>query len=440
MINQILTLKIFLLSFYCFSCTKKNSLVTPPQQQPPVVLPTATIDANNTKHQIIFKGGDMERCDNAVQNSANKTEIIKWAFGDIPFNAFYSGTVQSMKDIKAVNKTIKCMASMGCDYEGFNQVDTNNLPVWIYNRQTKILNLPKYGKFLANYLEYMKLQGVPIDYLSTAKEWTSVVKPDSVVKLINILKTELFEKGVAMPLIMDPASWSITSGIDYVNRLKQLGETGQVFAFCTHNYNTSETKNYKNFFNAVAATGKLAFHDETNTGGGRFTPSGINPPITSLLSAYKKRVEMYESGCAGEIFFELWSRGVNAESRSIYFANNGTGERRRAYYLMKDFATGAVNSNYIPLAFTNSTGITGMAFKKNKQLFVWLINSSKSNITSFKISVGNATMSGTVPKTNWREATQDAGEQSSISASTNGKELVTELIAESIAFLKITIQ
>lgn len=453
---------IVLFSFCSISCRKKSngSIGSTTVPVTPAVFPSASINLLNTKQQILFMGGDMERSANAVQRTLNKTEIIRWGFGDIPFNicrmqydknqelvegvknfAFYDGTVQSMKDIKQVNPSIRFLATMRSDYDGFNQGDSNNLPTWIYNRQTKNLNVHKYGKFLADYIEYMHEQGVPLDYLSTAKEWTSVIKPDSAVKLINILKAELQARSVAMPMIIDPASWSITTGIDYVNRIRQLGASEQVFAFCTHNYNPSETKTYRNYFDAVTPTGKPAFHDETSAGGGgRFTPAGINPPIKSLLDAYKERIEMYDAGFEGEIFFEIWSRGVNAESRSIYFPNNGSGERRRAYYVMKDFATGAVNAKYIPLVFTNSTGITGMSFIKNNQLFVWLINSSATALTGFKIMVGNATISGAVPKTIWNESMADAGEQSLEKPSANGKELTTELKAESITVLKITVQ
>lgn len=453
---------IVLFSFCCFSCNKKSNnsgaVTSPPT---PVVLPTATVNLNNVKQQLVFMGGDMERSANAVQNTTNKNDIINWGFGDIPFNicrmqydknqemvegvknfSFYNGTVQSMKDIKLVNPSIKFMASMRSDYDGFNQGDTNNLPTWIYNRQTTVLNVPKYAKFLADYVAYMSQQGVPVDYLSTAKEWTSVVKPDSAVKLINILKTDLQTRGVAMPLIMDPASWSITNGIDYVNRIKQLGETAQVFAFCTHNYNTAETKTYKNYFDAVAPTGKPAFHDETSTGGGgRFTPAGINPPIQSLIDVYKEKVDMYHAGFSGEIFFEIWSRGINAESRSIYFPSGGTGVRRRAYYVMKEFASFALNASYVPVSFTNSTALlSGMAFKKGNKVMLVLLNESGTTTPAFKLSFQNAIVNGAVTTLLWNEAVGDAGVSSTVTAVNNNKDIQFELKEKSIMIVKCNVQ
>ncbi len=387
------------------------------------------VDLANQKQKVIFMGGDMERSASAIQDSKNPTEILDWSFRDIPFNicrlqfdknqeitegvknfAFYNKQLTTMKYIKSINPNIKLMACMRSDYDGYNQGDTNNLPKWIYNRQTKVLNINKYGIFLVEYLEYMHNQGVTIDYLNTAKEWTSVVKPDMAVKLIEIINTETKARNLPTPKIIDPASWSISAGIEYVNKLKQLGKTDQVFAFCTHNYSTNETKTFKDFFNAVSSTGKPAFQDETSTGAsGRFPILGSNPPIKTLLDAYTERVKIYEGGFSGEIFFELWSRGVNEESRSIYFAKGKIGERRRAYYTLKEFAQTAVDANFIPLTFPKTPGVIGMAFVKNNKLQIWLINNSSNDINNFNINIKGQKFLQKPNILYWNQSTPDTG-------------------------------
>lgn len=444
------------------ACKKNGSSQTSPggTTTPPVstTVPTALINITGTKQQVIMMGGDMERSANAVQNATNTQQIIQWAFADIPFNicrmqydknqeitegvknfAFYNGTVQSMKDIKAVNPSIKFFATMRSDYDGFNQGDTNNLPTWIYNRQTQILNVPKYGKFLADYVEYMSQQGVPVRYISSAKEWTGVVKPDSAVKVIAIMKAELQQRSIAVPEIIDPAAWGIGQGINYISRIIQLGQTAQVAGWCTHNYNPDETKTYAEYNTAVLSTGKPWYQDETSAGGsGRFTPAGINPPIENTIDAYKEKVSIYNAGAAGEVFFELWSRGVNAESRSIYFTNNGTGERRRAYYIMKEFASGAVDAWYIPVSFLNSNNVSGMAFKKGNQLMVVLLNEGSNAIGEFKLSFSNGTVK-TAGKVQWTNTFADTGEKISLLTAEQGKALTTAIAAKSITIFNISL-
>ena len=81
----------------------------------------------------------------------------------------------------------------------------------------------------------------------------------------------------------------------------------------------------------------MAWFDESSAGAGGPT-AGVEVAITTPLSAYAERCSFYSQGIEGEAFFEIWSRGVNNETRAVYFKNGANGVRLRGYYIMKLFA------------------------------------------------------------------------------------------------------
>ena len=67
----------------------------------------------------------------------------------------------------------------------------------------------KYGIFLADYLEYMSEQGVPISIISTAKEWMWHVKAEKVEDILTSMYSELDKPVIARPVISDQGFYSL---------------------------------------------------------------------------------------------------------------------------------------------------------------------------------------------------------------------------------------
>ncbi len=351
--------------------------------------------ATEIKQKIDMMGGDMERSSKAVQNIPNTDEVIQWGFGDINFNycrvdfdknqeltegvknwAFYDKQVATMKQIKAINPDIKFYATMRSDYYGYN--GKNNMPDWIVNFDTKVVDTDKYAIFLADYLEYMHNEGITIHTLATAKEWGGFIKASHSRDIIMKLQEECDDRNVPMPEMNDPNSWSMAAGLSFMKSVESLGTTDLYAGFSSHEYASNDTpeEDWPELVAQAASMGKKVYQDESL--------AGASADGTVPVYSYARRSILYQSGLCGEIFFEIWSRGNNNEIRNIYWKNNGTAYKLNGYYMMEHFANNAADSYYIKTDKQNVIdggfsaklygGITTMAFRKGKVVTLWVMN------------------------------------------------------------------
>ncbi|MDF7802065.1 Ig-like domain-containing protein, partial [Pontiellaceae bacterium B1224] len=387
-----------------------------------------TVNVADLQQTIDMMGGDMERSASAVQNASNTDQIIQWGFEDINFDtcrvqydknqeisegtknwAIYAKQVLSMQQIKAVNPDIKFFATLRSDYDGFG--DENNLPDWICDYDSKDVDAEKYGAFLADYVEYMDQQGVSITYLSIVKEWASFMPAGVADDVIASLQRELSARGVAMPLICDQGFWSISAGINYVNAVTSLGTKDLYWGFCSHDYTGMGLSGWTDLEALSSALGKPLYNDETSSGGHAAT-AGEELGIASPVAKFAGRCDMYAAGLKGEIFFELWSRGLNNETRPIYFTSGGSGQRLRAYYIIKHFSNNAVDSTYITTETESLTDVKTMAFRKGDQIALWVINKSDTDYADVPISLNGSTLRDYVNDMCWTSNTTIIGESS----------------------------
>ncbi|WP_406683283.1 carbohydrate-binding protein [Seonamhaeicola sp. MEBiC1930] len=393
-----------------------------------------TVNSTNYKQTIDMIGGDMERSSKAIQNAQNKADILQWSFGDIDFNvcrvqydknqelvegvknwAFYNKQVTTMQAIKAINPDIKFFATMRSDYDGFG--DDNNMPDWIHTYSTKATNVVKYGIFLADYCEYMSNQGVPIDILSTAKEWMWHVRANEADDIINTLNTELDNRGIVRPVIIDQGFWSITAGLTYLNDVEALGTKDLYTGFCSHNYSNLGPEKWAEIAAKSMALGKPMYDDETSTGSGSPT-YGEERPMWKQIDEYKEKAQRYEAGLSGEVYFEIWSRGIDKETRAIYFPANGTGTRLRGYYLMKHFSNNILNYNYITSSVNSASNVYTITFRKDDKMVLWVINEGNNKYT-LPITLDSSSITSTVATHYWTDNTPVEGTETTYIASGN---------------------
>ncbi|MDF7824762.1 hypothetical protein P4B35_12125 [Pontiellaceae bacterium B12227] len=407
-----------------------------------------TVNATDYGQTIDMMGGDMERSSKAIQNAANKAEMIRWSFEDIGFNfcrvqydknqeleegtknwAFYDKQVATMQQIKAVNPDIRFFATLRSDYDGYG--DDNNLPDWLCNYSTKVVDTDKYGIFLADYVEYMSQQGVPVDMMCVAKEWKAYFPADVARDVIIKFNRELTARGVAVPLISDQGFWNLSGCINYIDDVADLGTEDLYGSFSCHDYQDQGLSYWMTVGSKAAALGKPVYNDESSHGGGG--PSyGVEPDISSPVNAYRKKCEMYAGGIKGEMMFEIWSRGINRETRAIYCPSGGTGRRMRAYYIMKQFANHVMDSTYVTSDVESMSGVHTMAFRKDDLIFLCVINESTNAYESVPMVLNGTTISKPVIKTCWTSDTDITGAVSSHPASGSG--YIASIPAESLNF------
>ncbi|WP_372756113.1 T9SS type A sorting domain-containing protein [Mariniflexile sp.] len=357
--------------------------------------------------------------------------------------AFYDDAILTMKAIKAANPDVKFLATMRSDYNGYNSDNRNNLPEYIYNYScveaneegkcirtlgNSAFNTDAFGIFLADYLELMHTNGLTISYLATAKEWTVVTAQrshDTYLKLVS----ECANRGIPVPEIIAPASWSLSQGINYANQVADLGFQDEYHSFSSHNLN-SQDELFSDFANAASAIGKKAWNDESSAGGGSRT-QGVNPDLSLAIDAYIEKTKQYEGGLVGECFFEINSRGVDSETRTIYFKNNTEAKRLRSYYIMKDFANNIVDKNYIQSTISSLTNVHTMAFGSDHRFTLVVINDGESDINNLPIHFNNVQLNGNIQESSWVNTSNDEGDKRVI-IKENASSFKTDIRAKSI--------
>ncbi|MCG1035795.1 T9SS type A sorting domain-containing protein [Polaribacter sargassicola] len=410
----------------------------------PAEAQSITINTTDYKQTIDIIGGDMERSSKVVQFTVqNKEEVIQWGFGDIKYNycrvqfdknqelvegtknwAFYDRQIATMQEVKSVNPDIKFWATLKSDYDGYG--NNNNMPDWIVqnfnasNPSQAVVDTDKWAVFLADYLEYMEDNNVPIHTLSTVKEWNAYINAEKSRDIILKLKEECTVRNITMPLINDSASWSMAAGRGFMNGVNNLGAKNLYGGFSNHEYASNDTPEveWPQNVEIANAMGKKLYQDETITGAG--TLDGEEPPIFR----YAQRAVLYQSGVSGEIMFEIWSRGKDNEIRSIYWKWGGVAQRLIGHYVAKHFTNNVLDSKYITstsenviggeFSATQYGGVTKMAFRKDNKVILWVMNFSSPSLStvdypSFKINIKNSFIDGNVEHKYWNSGSVSAG-------------------------------
>lgn len=416
------------------------------------------INLNERKQQIMLVGGDMERSQFFLQKAANPEEVARWCFKDINFDVcrvsydkkqeleegkknldFYGDAIKSMQLLRAVNPDIQFWATMKSDYNGYN--NENNLPDWICDyKPTTRFDCEKYAIFLADYLEYMQQHGIAIKYLAVAKEWVGVINAERAERIIVKLNEECSTRGVTKPLYVDPASWGITQGVNFIKSAEEIGSLDLYYGFSTHNLNGNEFDKflYEAFVDEANKHRKYAFADETGIGSGGRTNGEEPETLEALLDAYREKTEYYKDGIQGEILFEPFSRGVNSETRAVYFKKGEQAKRMRSYYVMKTFVNGIAGKDmyYVPVhMYSVKPEVHVMAFVNDEELFLALINRGQDELEDLTVLWEGVSSHEKAEQTIFDISLPIEGQKGELDITDSS--LTMGLPSESITFLKI---
>ena len=180
------------------------------------------------------------------------------------------------------------------------------------------------------------------------------------------------------------------------------------------------------------------FADETGTGSGGRTNGEEPETLAALLDAYQEKTEYYKDGIQGEILFEPFSRGVNSETRAIYFKKEEQAKRMRSYYVMQTFVNGIAGKDmyYVPAHIYNvKPEVHVMAFVNDDELFLALINRSQDDLEGLSVLWEGAFSHEKAEQTQFDISLPLEGQKEELDITDNS--LVISLSSESITFLKI---
>lgn len=398
-----------------------------------------SVDYTDTHQRINMIGTDMERSAHFVQQAANPQDVINWTFVDIPYRAvrvsydkkqeltegvknyaFYSDAIKTMQMALQANPDLEFYATMKSDYNGYG--GANNLPDWICDyKPTTFFYVDKYVAFLADYLQLMNDNGVPITYMTVSKEWSSVITADRTIAIIEGLLVELPARNVPIPRFTDPSAWSVKQAKNFVNSVISKGKQELFYAYSTHNYGNTWEANYDDFVLACKNAGSYSWNDESGYGSGGRTNGEEPETIDAILGAYDRRAFYYKQGLEGELFFEIFSRGIASETRAIYFTNGGTAKRMRSYYVGKLFAQNIYMRNYTTSSIVGMDAeVSTMAFSDNDEIALWIINSSDNAYSSVELEFDNVSIASDVLHFSFTNATNIQGDMTQLEAK-NGK-------------------
>ncbi len=385
-----------------------------------------SLNESSRQQKILFVGTDIERSQGFIPNAANFDEVIQWGFGDVDFDvcrvsydkkqeltegepnfAFYDGAVETMQAIKKVKPDVEFWATMKSDYSGYNS--QSNLPDWLCSYpSTSDFEPKKYARFLTDYLEYMENLGLRIKYLSTAKEWTSYVTYSRAEKIIRYMNEYIEERGITQPLYIDACAWSTDQGYFYVKNVVNSGFESYYYGFSTHNYNDDDGDyDYARMVDKVnSITTKnsvgeqfYSFADETS-GGTSATSGEESSSINSIINSFRNRCELFADGMNGELIFELYSRGYDTETRSIYIPSSGDkmGRRISNYYAFKTHGNWleddmyyytTTNQNFADDTYT-------MTFASDSRVYMCVLNYNDYPLSDFIIDICDEGYNGVV--------------------------------------------
>lgn len=409
---------------------------------------TIAVDYANQQQTIDMIGADMERSASFLQSAANPQEIANWIYSDIDNMIcrvsydkqqeltegttnfeFYDNAIESMKMVQIANPDVKFLATMKSDYDGYGS--SSNLPDWIIDYDDNSwFEAEKYAGFLADYLELMEDNGVPVGYLAIAKEWNKYLTVERHIETIAALNDICAARGITKPEYICPATWSLSQGISFVGTVEDNGYEDYFEAFSSHNLNNEDAK-WDDFVDACSAIGKSAYNDESGSAPGGRTTGEEPETLSSILSVYTEKATMYEGGLKGEIMFEVWSRGVSAETRTIYFTSGENGKRMRSYYVMQKFANNIYERKFISPTTSGLSDVATMAFANDEEVALWVINSGSTSYSSVDLGLSNTTINGSVYQYAWNIDTKIQGVATQLTASGSGT-YTGDIAAESI--------
>lgn len=416
--------------------------------------PAITINPNESRQTITMMGGDMERSSMFLVEAANPMQIANWAFKEISFNVcrvqydkhqelregapdfpWYERQVQAMKLVQAANPKIAFFATLRSDYHGYKMGDSNNFPTWIWKPDSKQFRAEKWGGFLADYVIHMHRSGLPIRYISTGKEMTQLIDAKLAVATAKAMFEKLDAAKVPRPQLTEPGAWSLPQATDFIRQAGEIEELKMFHAYATHNYRKHGESDWREFCLAAKHAGAEAWNAESSMGGRDIGDS--DSPFSIAVDNMARRIQQYRAGINGEVFFELWSRGISRESRAIWFRKGIPAKRHRSYYLMKAWTNSVIGRTVVETTCATPHAIEALAFRKGNQLSLWLVNTDSALAFDVPLIIRSSESTTPISVTHWTTATQSIGTTSDWTPGDQAR--VIALPPQSITFATVTL-
>jgi O-glycosyl hydrolase len=409
---------------------KKSSPPEPPPTviQPPVLLPGGSINVSigSPQQKIDLMGAGCYFYSGHIKNIANYSDATNWMWRDLNVNAFRivlrNGGVEDINDNTDPAITDFSKFNFGANTNNTDQISQAKramalkpgIKIWAIvlsppkflktnnnvnnggTLNTAVSNsYEEFGESTYAHLKNLKDSGIAVDYLSLMNEpdFASSTIPyesaDFTVSLaqnvytttVNWLKNKLPGQGITEPIFTGPDCIS-TSSTSY---LSALDNTGNVGLFAMHQYSNSSVATFKTASTLAGAKGVYMSEGHAGFGLGN-TPD----ELTAALNLVTKFHDVFRGGAKGYLYFEWGAPTVNFGGL-LFTPFGGNAERKKNYFVYKQFSDSLLQANYIPTTLTSLPNLTAdnvSAFTRANSASVNILNSSTTAERNVRLSFG----------------------------------------------------
>jgi O-glycosyl hydrolase len=350
-----------------------------------------TVGIGSPKQQVDLIGAGTYFYSGHIQSLSNYTDATNWLWRDLNVNVFrivlWNGGVEDVNDnnnpdvtdfskfnftsnsnlvtqiaavkrAKAINANIKVWAIV---LSPPKFLKTNNNVINGGTLKTSVANAyNEFGEIIYAHLKNLKDNGVTVNYLSMMNEpdfGSSAINYESAefttaqAKAVyqntgNWLKTKLPSVSITVPVFTGADCINIANAPSYIS---QLNSTGNMGLFTAHLYSGSSAASFTTASNAAGSKG--LYMSEWHAGFGL----GANPDeLNSAFDLANKFHDVFRGGGKGWLYFE-WGTPTQNFGGLLRTPYNGVAERKKNYYIYKQFTDKLLFTKYIP---TTLSGIT----------------------------------------------------------------------------------
>jgi O-glycosyl hydrolase len=371
------------------------------------------VNIGSPKQKVDLMGAGCYFYSGHIKSLSNYNDATTWMWGDLNVNAFKivlrSQGVEDVNDNTDPNNTDFTKFNFAANSNNVDQIAAAKraialkpgIKIWaivlsppkylktnnsVTNGGTLKTSVSKaydeYGEFVYAHLKNLKDNSITVSYLSLmnepdfnganipyeSAEYTTAQAQSVYTTTGDWLQSKLPGVSITVPAFVGPEVLDVTKASTYITALNNSGNMG---FFTSHQYaNSSEA----NFTNASTAAGSRGLYmAEWHAGFGL----GATPDeLTSAFDLTNKFNDAFRGGAKGWMYFEWGSPGVNF-SGLVLTPFNGTGVRKKNYYVYKQYTDRLLNLSYIP---TTLSGITNFgasnvaAFTKPREAEVHVMN------------------------------------------------------------------
>ena len=250
------------------------------------------------------------------------------ANGDIDVSGRYSNMLTSIRQVQSVNPDVQIFASLKLDgADTFPSWVTQPTASWqfgigaIFSNLVAKPNPEHYSALVAKYVDWLRSEGIKIDYLGLNNETEGALTWDRYIGTVDLLQGELDSLGVPASFrnfqLIGPDSFGIPTAENFVADLASAGRLDTIDIAGSHFYPQYSSGHETDWEDLAVISGKSLWHTEVHMPLGNQeylgnTEQGIRDTLSVLFASNRRGVDS----------FVWWGYNTNEDSLASLVRGN----------------------------------------------------------------------------------------------------------------------